>query len=151
MAAGVIGTYFHRLAVQLDDRQFEVEKTHGNLPKLGLSYSWNPHISTAVSYAYSVSGNLGTHLTSVRIDLYSPKVNFLAGGAFGQVSPTVLGLEILLPGKTLHEGYVGMTKPLPRLRGELTLVADYQDLSGSNRVALTLSYIFHIGAAGTAR
>ena len=148
VAAGIIGTYSHRLSVQLEDRQFDVETTHGNLPKLGLSYLVNPHILAAVSYADSVSGNLGTHLTSARIDAYTSKANFLAGAAFGQVSPTVLGLEFVVPGKSLREGYVGVTKPLPNRRGELTLVVDYQDLSGSNRVAVTLNYIFHIGHHG---
>jgi hypothetical protein len=148
VAAGLIGTYFHRLSVQLEDRQFDVEKTHGSLPKLGLSYLWNPHILTAVSYAYSVGGNLGTHLTSARIDLYGSKVNFLAGVSFGQVSPTVVGLEFIVPGKTLKEGYVGVTKPLPQIRGDLSLVVDYQDLSGSGRVAATLAYIFHFGHNG---
>jgi hypothetical protein len=38
-----------------------------------------------------------------------------------------------------------VTKPLPHRRGDLTLVVDYQDLSGSNRVAVTLNYIFHFG------
>ena len=148
VAAGVVGTYFHRLSVQLDDHQYEVEKTHGNLPKLGLSYLWNPHVLTTVSYAYSVSGNLGTHLTAGRIDLYGPKVNFLGGVAFGQVSPTILGLELVIPGKTLSEGYVGVTKPFPNARGDLTLVVDYQDLSGSGRVAVLLNYIFHVGHQG---
>jgi hypothetical protein len=147
-AAGIIGTYFNRLSAQLEDRQFDVETTHGNLPKLGLLYLVNPHILTTVSYAHSVSGNLGTHLTAARIDAYTAKVNFLAGVAFGQVSPTVLGLLFVVPGKTLSEGYVGVTKPLAHSRGELTLVVDYQDLSGSNRVAVTLNYLFHIGHHG---
>jgi hypothetical protein len=144
-AAGIVGTYFHRLSVLLEDRQFDVETTHGSLPKLGLSYLINPHIQAAVSYADSVGGNLGTHLTSARIDAYTSKANFLVGGAVGQVSPTVLGLEFVVPGKSLREGYVGVTKSLPQRRGDLTLVVDYQDLAGSNRVAVTLSYIFHVG------
>lgn len=148
VAAGVVGTYFNRLSVQLDDRQYEVEKTHGNLPKLGLSYVWNPHVLTTISYAYSVSGNLGTHLTAGRVDLFGSKINFLGGVAFGQVSPTVLGLELAIPGKTLSEGYVGVTKPLPTARGDLTLVVDYQDLSGSSRVAVILNYVFHVGHRG---
>jgi hypothetical protein len=148
VAAGIIGTYFHRLFVQLEDRQFDVATTHGNLPKLGLSYLVNPHILTAVSYADSVSGNLGTHLTSARIDAYTSTANFLAGVAFGQVSPTVLGLQFVVPGKSLREGYVGVTKPLPYSRGDLTLVVDYQDLAGSNRVAVTINYIFHFGHHG---
>ena len=151
VAAGVVGTYFHQLSVQLDDRQYEVEKTHGNLPKLGLSYLWNPHVLTTVSYAHSVSGNLGTHLTAGRIDLVGARVSFLGGVAFGQVSPTILGLEVNIPGKKLSEGYVGVTKPLPRARSDLTLVVDYQDLSGSGRVAVMLNYIFHVGHRSQAK
>ena len=59
-AAGVIGTYFHNLSAQLEDRRIDVETTHGNLPKVGLSYLWNPHLQTSVAYQHSVSGNLGT-------------------------------------------------------------------------------------------
>ena len=35
--------------------------------------------------------------------------------------------------------------------GELTLVADYQDLSGSKRATLTLNYIFHVGHRNAAQ
>jgi hypothetical protein len=154
-ALGVVGTYFHRLSAQLEDREIDIETIHGNLPKAGLSYLWGSHLLTSVSYAYSVSGNLGTRLTSTRFDAYGSKVNFLGGVAFGQASPIVVGtvanrLVVLAPGHTLHEGYVGMSKPLPSLRSELTLVADYQDLSGSKRATLTLNYVFHVGHAGTA-
>ena len=155
-SAGVIGTYFHRFSVQLEDRQIDIENIHGNLPKVGLSYLWNPHILTSASYSYSVNGNLGTRLTSARIDLYGSKMNFLAGVAFGQASPVILGtvsdkVVVLAPGHRLREGYVGMTKPLPHVRSELTLVADYQDLAGSKRATVTLNYVFHVGRAGTAR
>jgi hypothetical protein len=153
VAAGVIGTYFHRLSAQLEDRRIDIERTHGNLPKVGLSYLWNPHYLTSVSYAYTVSGNLGTHLTSARIDKYGSSLNLLAGVSFGQASPAVLNLQtgIVSPGRTLKEGYVGVSKPLSHLRSELTLVADYLDLSGSKRATVTLNYIFHVGGAGTAR
>lgn len=157
-SAGIIGTYFHRLSAQLEDREINVDNNHGNLPKVGLSYLWNPHVLTSVSYSYSVSGNLGTRLTAVRIDEYNTVVNLLGGGAFGQASPIVLGLGpipnevvVLAPGHRLTEGYVGLSKPLPHLRSELTFVADYQDVSGIKHVTLTLSYLFHVGHPGTAR
>jgi hypothetical protein len=65
----------------------------------------------------------------------------------------VLGInfELLSPGTRLKEGFVGISKPFPHVRGELTLVGDYLDLSGSRRATLTLSYIFHVGNAGRAR
>ena len=152
-AVGVIGTYYHRLSAQLEDRNFDIETIHGNLPKVGLSYLWGPHLLTSVAYSYSVSGNLGTRLTAARIDIYGAAVNFIAGGAFGQASPVILGavsneIVVLVPGHRLREGYVGIAKPLPHLRSDLTLVADYQDLSGSKRATLTLNYIFHVGHNG---
>jgi hypothetical protein len=157
-SAGVIGTYFHRLSAQLEDREINVDNIHGNLPKAGLSYLWGPHVLTSASYSYSVSGNLGTRLTAVRVDEYNATVNLLAGAAFGQASPIVLGigpvpnqLVELAPGHRLTEGYVGISKPLSHLRSEVIFVADYQDVSGTKRVTLTLNYIFHVGHTGMAR
>jgi len=155
-SVGVIGTYFHQLSVQMEDREINVDNIHGNLPKAGLSYLWGPHVQTAASYSYSVSGNLGTRLTAARIDEFNPTVNLLAGVAFGQASAIVVGtvsnqLVELAPGHRLKEEYVGMSKPLPHWRSEVILVADYQDLAGTKRATLTLNYIFHIGHTGTAR
>lgn len=152
-AVGVTGTFFHKLTAQFEDRQIDVEATHGNLPKAGLSYLWGPHLLTSVSYARSVNGNLGTRLAAARIDVYGPVANLFAGVALGPVSPTII-LNFQsgsVPGRQLHEGYVGVTKPFPRLRGELTLIADYQNLSGIKHATATLNYIFHIGHTGAAR
>jgi hypothetical protein len=147
-ALGLIGTWFRRFSLQLEDRQIEVEKTHGNLPKVGASYLWNRHVYTTVSHVHSISGNLGTHLTSGRIDLYSARLNYLAGVSYGQASPAILGLGFTRPGQTLKEVYGGVTKPFPRVRGDLGLIVDYQDLAGSPRFAVTLNYIFHVGHRG---
>jgi len=154
VAAGITGTYFHRLSAQLDDRRIDVETTHGNLPKFVVSYLWNPHLFTTVSYAHSVSGNLGTRLGAARVDVYGPVVNWLAGVAFGQASPVIVlnfqtGASV--PAGHLKEGYVGLSKPFPRWRSELLLVADYQSLAAENHATLTLNYVFHIGSAGAGR
>jgi hypothetical protein len=100
-----------------------------------------------------VSGNLGTRLTAVRIDGYGPTANVFAGVAFGPAAPViVLNFQSgTIPARQLHEGYVGISKPLPRLRSELTVVADYQNLSGIKHATLTLNYIFHVGHNGGAR
>ena len=170
-ALGFTGTYFHRLSATLEDKQVNVETTNGNLPKLQFAYLWNPHVQTTVSYAYSFGGNLGTRLTSARIDVYGHQVNFLAGGAIGQASPSLLGNvvggNLTLGSHQLREGYAGVVKPFPGWRSELTFIVDYQHLSGGqgavvtqNNVVLiprsvserwtgTLNYVFHIGHHGT--
>lgn len=154
-ALGITGTYFHRLSATLEDKQIDVETTHGNLPKVGLSYLWSPHVQTALSYQYSFGGNLGTHLTSGRLDLYGP-VNFLGGFAVGQASPTVLGFLVTLPPHDLREGYVGVSKTLKR--SDIAFIVDYQHLSGgpatingvagsvrpTTRVTGTLNYTWHL-------
>ena len=144
---GVIGTFDHKLSAQIEDKRIDVESTHGNLPKVGLSYLWNPHLMTTAAYQYSVSGNLGTRLPSVRIDGYWATVNLLGGVSWGPTSPVVFNLPTGLVSQVrqLKEGYIGASKPFPKLRSDLTLVADYIDLSGIKKGTLTLSYIFHIG------
>jgi hypothetical protein len=146
-AAGVIGTFDHKLSAQIEDKRIDVESTHGNLPKVGLSYLWSPHLMTSAAYQYSVNGNLGTRLPSVRIDGYSAAVNLFGGVTWGPSSLVVLNLPsgVFPEVRRLKEGYVGASKPFPKLRSEMTLVADYIDLSGIKKSTVTLNYIFHIG------
>ncbi len=152
-AVGVIGTFFHKLSAQAEDRRVDVESSHGNLPKIGLSYLWGPHIMTTAAYQYTVSGNLGTRVTSARLDVYEARVDFFAGTAFGQASPAILNIvtnlgnttSVLTPAHELHEEYIGVSKPFARWHSELIATADYLDLSGIVRATLTVTYIFHIG------
>jgi hypothetical protein len=150
-AAGVVGTFESKLSALIEDRRIDVETTHGNLPKASLTYLWSPHVSTTAAYQYSVSGNLGTRLPSARIDTYWATVNLFGGGAWGPASVVLFDVatspnpNFVQRAQQLKEGYVGASKPFPKLRSNLTFVADYQDLAGSKRASVTLSYIFHIG------
>ncbi len=144
-AAGVTGTYFHRLSAMFEYRYIDVETTHGHLPKFQLSYLWTPHWQTTASYAVSAGGNLGTRLTSMRIDHYSPVVNLLAGGIYGQASATILNVFIPVPGNILREGYVGASKTFAR-RTDVTLTGDFQNLSGTKRTTVTLGFVFRLGS-----
>jgi hypothetical protein len=163
---GITGTYFHRLSATVEDKEVDVETTHGNLPKLGLSYLWNRHLQTALCYQYSLNGNLGTRLTSGRADWYAHAMNFFGGFAVGQASPSVLGIQLTLPPHHLKEGYLGLSKPLPGWRSEISFIIDYQRLTGgpgtlvvesgtsfftvpnSTRWTGTLNYIVHVGHQG---
>ena len=153
-ALGVSGTFFSHLTALFEDRELDVPPTRGNLPKVSLAYLWNPRWLTTASFSSSVSGNLGTHLGSLRADHYASPFNMLGGIAYGRASPTVLNVDtgLIIPGQLLKEVFIGFSKPFPRVRGELTVVGDYLDLAGSRRATLTLSYIFHIGGQpGAAR
>lgn len=146
VAAGIARSLTSALSLQLEDRQIDIDKTHGNLPKLGLTYLWNPRLLTTVSYANSVGGNLGTEIVSGRIDFYGQGFSALGGGAFGDAAPAVVNLQtgLVLPERHLKQVFAGLSKPFSR--GELMAVADYLDLAGSERWTLTVSWTIHLRA-----
>jgi hypothetical protein len=146
-AADVVGTFDAKISALLEDRRIDVETTHGNLPKVGLTYLWSPHVSTSAAYQYSVSGNLGTRLPSARIDSYWATVNLFGGVAWGPTTPVLFDVPtgFITRARQLREGYVGASKPFAKLRSNLTIVADYEDLSGSKKTSLTVNYIVHVG------
>jgi hypothetical protein len=151
VAVGVGRSLGPRLSLQFEDRQIDVDTTHGNLPKLTASYAWTPGLQTSIAYANSVSGNLGTDLVTLRLDRYSTPWNWFVGGAAGKASPEVVNLKtgVVRPGNTLREGFAGIARPVGNAK--LTLVADYLDLGGTKRVTLTVNYIVGLGGRGSPR
>ncbi|HTV78622.1 MAG TPA: hypothetical protein VMF03_10200 [Steroidobacteraceae bacterium] len=144
---GLDAFYFRQFTAQLEDKQINVESTHGNLPKVGLSYLWSPRLQTSVTYSYSLSGNLGTRLPGIRIDAYGHDVTYTAGAAYGPAAAAVLGIDLTIPVRRLKEAYLGVARPFRSLHSDLTLTADYQDLSGTKRVIVTLACVFHVGTS----
>jgi hypothetical protein len=143
-AIGLIHARPGGFSLQLEDRQIDVDQTHGNLPKIALSYLWNPRLLTSVSYANSVSGNLGTELYATRIDFYGKQVNLLVGGAYGDAAPAVVNLQTgsVQPAQRLREAFLGLSKPLGW--GEITVVGDYMELAESTRTTVTVNCIIYL-------
>ncbi len=143
VAVGAWQNITRQLSVRLEDKQINVDTSDGNLPTLGLQYLWTPKLSTAVSYAYSVSGSLGTRIATARLDGYGKTMNFFGGVANGQASPIFINAPGLpnIPGQILHEYFVGMGRNFSR--ADTTLVLDYVKLAGSRHVTLTFSCILH--------
>lgn len=134
-----------KFSVQLEGRQIDIDTTHGNLPKLGITYVWTPQFVTGVSYAHSVGGNLGTEITTARIDTFSRHANFILGAAVGRADPSVINQPGLnLPAQDLRQGFVGVGKTFSR--GEVQLLGDYMKLDESEKVTLTLSFTVYVGA-----
>ncbi len=150
-AAGLIQNVTHQLALQIEDKQIDIDQTRGNLPKVGLQFLWSPSLVTTASYSHSVTGNLGTRLGSVRLDHYGKTFNFIAGGAGGQASPAVVDIQtgVSSPGLTLREGFIGVSKPFSRV--DLTLLGDYLKLADTERVTVTLNCIVHLRGRGSAK
>jgi hypothetical protein len=145
-------TLFKGLSVQLEERQIDIDTSHGSLPKVGFTYAWTRTLQTSVAYADTVSGNLGTELFSARVDFFGPRAGFLAGGATGRGAPAVVNLQtgtIVQPALRLREVFVGVSKPFAR--ANLQLVADFLDLAGNKRTTLTLTCTLPLRGRGTSR
>ena len=148
-AAGVTGAVTDRLSLRFESREIDIDRTEGNLPKLGLSYLWNARFLTDLAYARSVSGNLGTELVSTRTDYFGDRFRLLFGAAFGEAAPSVVNLQpgLALPdGSSFRQFFVGVSKPLER--GELLAVADHLQLAGTERTTLTISYAIPLRREG---
>ena len=149
---GASQTLTKDLSVQLEDRQIDIDTTHGNLPKVGLTYAWTRRFQTSVAYADTVSGNLGTELFSARVDYFGKRAGFLAGGATGRGAPAVVNLQtgtIEQPALRLREVFVGASKPIAR--ANLQLIVDYLDLAGNKRTTVTLTCTLPLRGRGTSK
>ncbi len=147
--ADVAGTFGSKLTLQLDAQQYDVDTTHGALPKVGLGYLWTPHWQTTVSYARSVTGNLGTQLETARIDHYGRSVNWLLGGATGHVAPAVVNLYtgIYEAAPQLREGYLGISKSFAG--SDWSILGDYMKVANEKRITLTIVCTLHVGRSAT--
>jgi len=147
-AAGVLGALTPRLSVQLEERRIDIDTSHGNLPKLGLSFQATPQLLASASYAYSLGGNLGTKLTTVRLDYSAKSFSGLLGAVWGPAAPAVFDLigQVVRPGPSLKEGFAGIGKAVGRT--QWLLVGDYQDVEGTKRTSVTLACTVHLPASG---
>jgi hypothetical protein len=133
-------------SVQLEERYLDIDKSYGNLPKLGLQFRVAPGLLASMSYAQSFGGNLGTKLGTVRLDYVGKQFSWLAGAAYGPVAPALVNLigQQLLPAQILREGFIGVGKTFGRT--DWQLVGDYQDLEGFRRTTITLNCTLHLDA-----
>lgn len=142
--AGVSGTFGGKLTVQLEDRQYDVDTTHGMLPKIALGYLLTPHVQATVSYSRSATGNLGTELETLRIDHYGRAVNWLAGGAAGHVAPPIVNVYTGSTGSApqYREGFLGISKAFSAT--DWSVLGDYLDVAGQKRITLTVVCTLHV-------
>ena len=145
-AGGLITALTPWLSLQLEERYIDIQPSHGNLPKIGLSFRLATALLASLSYAQSFGGNLGTKLGTARLDYAGPRFSWLLGGAYGPVAPRVLNLigQTVGPVKTLKEGFLGAGKSFGRT--DWQLIGDYQDLEGFKRTTITLNCTVHLGA-----
>jgi len=148
VAGGLFSTLTPWLTVQVEERYIDIEPSHGNLPKIGLSFRLAVPLLASLSYAQSFGGNLGTKLGTARVDYSGTHFTWLAGAAYGPVAPRVLNLIGQTVGavRTLKEGFLGAGRSFGRT--DWQLLGDYQDLEGFKRTTITLNCTVHLGPRG---
>jgi hypothetical protein len=144
VTAGLLYTATPWLTAQLEARRIDVDTSHGNLPKLGLSLRVAQPLLVSVSYADTAGGNLGTRLGSLRLDYAGPALTALAGAASGRAAPAVLNLlgQVVQPSPKLAEFFAGVGRSFGR--ADWQLLADYQDIEGFKRTTVTLLCTLHV-------
>jgi hypothetical protein len=148
VAAGVLGTLTPRFSAQLEERRIDIDTSHGNLPKVGLSFRATPKLLATASYADSVGGNLGTRLTSLRLDYSGSSLSAMAGVVWGPAAPAVFDLfgQSLGPAISLTESFLGVGKSVGRTAW--LVVGDYQNVAGTRRATITLTCAFNLRTHG---
>ncbi|HEX9473220.1 MAG TPA: hypothetical protein VF931_03475 [Steroidobacteraceae bacterium] len=148
VVAGVLGTLTPRFSVQVEERRIDIDTSYGNLPKVALSFRATPALSATASYAHSAGGNLGTRLTSLRLDYSAGSLSGMAGVVWGPAAPAVYDLFTLslTPGASLTEGYFGIGKSMGRTTW--LLVGDHQNVAGTSRTTISLTCALSLPAQG---
>lgn len=141
VSAGLFYTPAEWVTAQLEERRIDVDTSHGNLPKLGLAFRLAKPLLVSVSYADAAGGNLGTQLTSLRVDYVGAAANAFAGAAYGRAAPAVINIinqkaVIVAPSPRLTELFAGVGRSFGRT--EWQLLADYADIEGFKRTTVTL-------------
>jgi len=143
--ADITGTFAAKLTLQVEARQYDIDTTHGTLPKASVGFLWTPQVQTTISYAKSFTGNLGTQMETARLDYYGHTVNWLLGAAAGHVAPPVVNIYAGTTGTApqLREGYVGVSKAF--WRADWSILGDYLKVAGEKRITLTIVCTLHPG------
>ncbi|HYM41734.1 MAG TPA: hypothetical protein VET46_03105 [Steroidobacteraceae bacterium] len=148
VTAGFLTTPSPWLSVALEERRIDVDTSHGNLPKLTLAFHVAQPLLLSVSYADTLGGNLGTRLTTLRLDYVGQSVTALGGASRGPAAPAVLNLlgQTVEPGPQLTELFAGLGRSFAR--SDWQLLADYLELGGFKRTTVTLLYTLHLDGHG---
>ena len=110
--------------------------TRGSLlaPRAGAPLS--PRLTVEVHRSESLSGNLDSDFTGLRLDGAGSRFGWLAGGGAGRSRPEILDLVGSAASTDLREIFAGVRVPVSG--SQLVLVVDYLDLDGVDRLTVTL-------------
>ena len=122
----------HQFYLTLSEQYLRLGEARGHLIKPGVTIFLNPRLTTELSFARSIGGNIQTQLVSGRLDLAGRPAGFFGGVVIGHTSPEIvrIGFGNETPGQRMREAYFGIRFRFREI--EWTVVADFPDL-GTNR------------------
>ena len=125
-----------RLVLTLEDEYYDIDTTRGNLLTLRAGATLSPRLTVEVHRSESLSGNLDSDFTGLRLDGAGSRFGWLAGGGAGRSRPEILDLVGSAASTDLREIFAGVRVPVSG--SQLVLVVDYLDLDGVDRLTVTL-------------
>ena len=139
---------FSRLHLRFGTEQIRIAETHGNIVKPGVTLLVSRLVAADMTYAGSVSGNVGTAYLAGRIDVAAQPAGFFGGVAAGHTTPEVFDLHVGMPPtqQSLWEGYFGVR--LEVWRAEWNVVSDFTSVGETRKRAVTLSVKVPLKFAG---
>ena len=114
--------------------------SRGTLLEGGLVLQPTSALAVQGSYFQSASGTLGTRLGTAKAILSVGSRRYLAGGAIGRSSPSVIGVRDGAPPQTLVHLFVGTAVPVGRTGDELLLTIERYDLDAATRTQLSIGW-----------
>jgi hypothetical protein len=114
--------------------------SHGTLLEGGLVLQATSTLAVQGSYFQSASGTLATRLGTAKGILSLGSRRYLAGGAIGRSSPSVIGVRDGAPPQTLRHLFVGTMVPVGRAGDELLLTIERYDLGTATRTQLSIGW-----------
>src|SRR5689334_13151466 len=134
-----------RAYIRLGHQFYQIAGSRSHLLKPGLVLVPTHRVQADLTYARSVSGNIGSQFFSARIDFSTRTIDWLGGFSAGDSTPANLNLEI---GSTSHtqnfrDVFMGASFRLPQ--SVLTVMADFLDTQPGNRSRLTIAWKVPIG------
>ena len=134
-----------RAYFRLGHQFYQIAGSRSHLLKPGLVLVPTHQVQADLTYARSVSGNIGSRFFSGRIDFSTRTIDWLGGFSSGDSTPENLNLEIGSTPRTqrFRDVFMGASFRLPQ--SVLTVMADFLDTQPGNRSRLTIAWKVPIG------
>ena len=132
---------------KIEEQYIRVGSTRGNLLRIGALLVPSTSTSFDLEYGRSVSGNLNTSFTSVRLDHSLGRMRIFTGLVIGEANPAIFNVSVggSVPAQNIREVFFGLVYYMSRY--EFGPRADYLNLGGNSHTIIAFSFKIPIGTS----